>query len=340
MNRFTSTIAAIALLATIQCGGSSNAPSSTTTISAVALASSNLAAGSTVQGTVTLSAAPSGGATISLVSSNTAVATVPATVTIAAGASSATFTVTAVAPGSASITASMNGANSQSAALTVIGGAVALTSISFASGTVVGGNQLTGTLTLTGAAPTGGASVTLTATDPITVPASVLVPAGATTATFSASTRAVAGTISGTVTGSYGGGSATATLSVTKPTTAIASFGVTGPTETDTCTITNGGNTLNCTLNGSTSAAPGTITAYDWTYTPAGGKTFSQTTTGAVLVQPTVNCTFLPAPPLAAGAEQWLALTVTLVVHDNLGNVSPVATDKGARVFPQGSCGF
>jgi hypothetical protein len=33
-------------------------------------------------------------------------------------------------------------------------------------------------------------------------------------------------------------------------------------------------------------------------------------------------------------------MTVTLKVHDSLGNVSAVATDKVVRLFPQGVCGF
>ena len=126
-------------------------------------------------------------------------------------------------------------------------------------------------------------------------------------------------------------------LSITLPSVATASFGVTGPTESDTCTLTNGGQTLNCTFNGSTSSAPGTIVAWDWSYTI--GTTLSQTTSGAVLTQPAVTCNWLPSPPFAAGAT-WLPLTVTLVVHDSLGNVSAMAVNSGARLFPNGACGF
>ncbi len=128
-------------------------------------------------------------------------------------------------------------------------------------------------------------------------------------------------------------------LSVTPPTVATASFGVTGATETETCALANSGNTINCTFNGSTSTAPGTIVAWDWTY---GVKTtFSQTTSGPVLTNPAVNCSLIPSPPLpAAPADQWFTMTVTLKVHDSLGNVSAVVTDKVVRLFPQGVCGF
>jgi len=36
----------------------------------------------------------------------------------------------------------------------------------------------------------------------------------------------------------------------------------------------------------------------------------------------------------------WLPLTVTLKVRDDQGNVSAEAINDGARVFPQGVCGY
>jgi hypothetical protein len=67
----------------------------------------------------------------------------------------------------------------------------------------------------------------------------------------------------------------------------------------------------------------------------------TQTTTSPVFTQPSVSCSWLPAPPLPAGGPTWLTLTVTLTVRDDQGNVSAVATNNGgARVFPQGVCGF
>jgi hypothetical protein len=126
-------------------------------------------------------------------------------------------------------------------------------------------------------------------------------------------------------------------LSVTRATQATANFGVSGPTETETCTLTNNGSTLDCTFNGATSTAPGTITAWDWSFGVA--KTFAQTTTGPVLTMPAVDCSIVPSPPFPAGVT-WFALTVKLKVHDNLGNVSAEAVDSGVRLFPQGVCGF
>jgi trimeric autotransporter adhesin len=332
---------AVLIFTTVQCGGSSTAATSSSTgVASVALNASSMAAGGSVQGTVTLSAAaPTGGLNLSLTSSNTAVANVQSALTIPAGSSSGTFAVTAVAPGTVVITASTVGTSSQSPSLTVTVRAV-LASITLTSATVIGGDAVFGTATLTGPAPSGGAVVTLSGGDPLTVPASVTVLVGATSATFSAFTRVVGGTIPATITGSYGGATASATVSVQPPNVATANFGVSGSTETDTCTMINGGNTINCTFNGSTSTAPAPIVSWDWTYTAGTGVTFSQTTTGPVLTMPAVNCTFLPAPPLPPG-DQWFPLVVTLKVHDSAGNVSAVTSNHGgARLIPTGACGF
>jgi hypothetical protein len=67
----------------------------TTTLSSLTLNPTSVTGGATSQGTVTLSgAAPSGGAVVMLASSNGAIASVPPSVTVAAGATSASFTVT------------------------------------------------------------------------------------------------------------------------------------------------------------------------------------------------------------------------------------------------------
>jgi hypothetical protein len=334
----TVAMAVIAAVCMIQCGGSATSPTPTgPAVSGVALSATTIAVGGTAQGTVSLTAAASTAASITVTSSNPAVATVQTPVTIQAGSSSATFTFVAVAAGTATITASLNGSSSQSPTLTVTGQRVALSAISLSTSSVVGGNTVTGTVTLTAAAPAGGAVVSLSAGDPVTVPSSVTVPAGSANATFTISTRAVGGTISGTISGSYGGASASAVLSVTRPTVATASFGVTGPTATDTCTLVNNGNTLNCTFNGSTSTAPGNIIAWDWSYSVA--TTFAQTTSGPQLTMPSVNCSLLPPPPLPPG-DPWFTMTVKLKVHDDLGNVSAEVANSGVRLLPQGVCGF
>jgi trimeric autotransporter adhesin len=331
--------ALIAALAAGGCGSKSpTTPTTSGTISDVSLNAGSVSTGATVEGSVKLTAAATEATSVVLSSSNPAVATVQTPVTIASGASSATFTVTAVAPGTATIMASLNGGSRQSPALTVAAGTI-LSSIAVNVSTITGGDAATGTATLSAAAAAAGAVVSLTATDPVTVPASVTVPAGATSATFPVTTHVVSGqAASVTITGSFGGVSKSATLEVTAPTAATARFGVTGPTESETCTLTNGGNTIDCSFNGTTSTAPGAITAWDWTYSVA--TTLGQTTSGPILTNPTVSCSFVPPPPFPAGTS-WFTMTVTLVVHDNAGNTSAKAVNSGVRLIPQaGVCGY
>lgn len=320
------------------CG--SNSPTSpTVSVSSVSLNGTSVVAGSQVQGTITLSsAAPVGGVIVALSSSNSAVAAVPTTVTIPAGGSSGTIQVTAVTPGTVTITASLSGTSTQSSTLTVTAVTI-VSSLSLSASTVVGGNPVSATVTLSAPAPTSGVLVSLSGGDPLNVATSVTVPAGSSSATFSITTRIVVATMSATVTATYNGVSVLATLSVTPvppPMQAIASFGVTGPSETETCVLTNGGNTINCTFNGSTSTAPGTIVGWEWTYGVA--KAFTQTTAGPVLTMPTADCTIIPAalPP----GTTWFSMSVKLVVRDNLGNVSEPSIHTGTRLFPQGVCGF
>ena len=332
----------VAAVAMIRCGGSSSptVPTTLAVLSSVTLNATSIAAGSSGQGTVSLTAAaPTGGASISLSSSNPAVATVQTPVTIPAGSSSATFTITAVAVGTVTITASasLNGSSSQSPTLTVTAGPT-LSLISLSTPSVVGGNSVNGTVILTAAAPAGGAVVSLSGSGPVTVPASVTVPAGSASATFTILTTVVGSAGTGTINASYGGGSKSATLSVTPPTVATASFGVTGPSTTETCELANSGNTLNCTFNGSSSTAPGTITAWDWSYGVAPATTSVPNQPGPTLTNPGFNCSLLPAPPLPAG-EPWFTLIVTLKIHDDRGNVGE-ATNPGVRLLPQGACGF
>lgn len=69
-------------------------PAPTTTLSSVTLNPTSVTGGTSTNGTVTLStAAPTGGAIVTLSSSNAAVATVPLSVTVAAGLTSANFTI-------------------------------------------------------------------------------------------------------------------------------------------------------------------------------------------------------------------------------------------------------
>jgi FG-GAP-like repeat len=97
--------------------------------------------------------------------------------------------------------------------------APSLAGIALNPASVVGGNTSQGTASLTSAAPSGGAVVTLSSsnTSAATVPASVTVPAGAFSATFTVSTAAVTASTSLTISGAFGGTTRSATLTVTPP---------------------------------------------------------------------------------------------------------------------------
>ncbi len=166
-------------------------------------------------GALWLVGAAPGGIVVNLASNNAAV-TVPASVTVAAGDSSASFTVatsTVTSIQTASISASYGGVTQQ-ATLTVSPTAVASVSLSPAS--VTAGNPSTGTVALTAPAPSGGVVVDLGGQgNPAPgVPASVTVPAGETTATFTVTTSAVASVQSASIAAAYGGTSKYASLTV------------------------------------------------------------------------------------------------------------------------------
>ena len=193
------------------------------TLLSAALNPTPVTGGASSSGTVTLSGpAPAGGTVVTLSSNDVAKGvTVPASVTVASGSTSATFT-TATTAVTANITATISatlGATTKTATLTVA--VPTLLSVTLNPTSVVGGSSSAGTVSLTGPAPTGGIAVSLSSnstTSGITVPASVTVAPGQTTAAFSVSTTAVASNVTATITGTQGSTTKTVTLAVTAPT--------------------------------------------------------------------------------------------------------------------------
>jgi len=201
------------------------APASSTpavALSSLALNPASVTGGNSSSGTVTLSGpAPAGGAQIALTSSNTTAARTPASVTVAAGATSATFAVsTSVVSASTSVTITgTRGGVAKTATLTVKPvppPAPTLSSLTLSPSSVVGGEQSSrGTVTLSAPAPAGGAVITLSSNNgAASVPASILIPAGASSASFTVNTSIVLISTSATISGHYGGATRTATLAV------------------------------------------------------------------------------------------------------------------------------
>src|SRR5207245_260682 len=94
-------------------------------------------------------------------------------------------------------------------------GSAALSGVSASPNQVVGGSGATGTVTLTAAAPSGGAIVTLSSSAPsiASVPASIVVAAGATSASFTVTTAKVTKNAFATFSATYSG--VTKSVSVT-----------------------------------------------------------------------------------------------------------------------------
>jgi hypothetical protein len=164
--------------------------------------------GGTGGGSVTLSAPRGTDTIVALSSSNPAVATVSASVVITAGLTSANFTVTGIAAGTATITATPpDGVGvAQNCAVTVnasvVSATIGLGEGNCQAGPIPPGTNGTGTVTMS---PVGATDtvIALQSSDPTvaTVPATVTILAGQTSATF-------------TITGVSGG---TATITATAP---------------------------------------------------------------------------------------------------------------------------
>ena len=120
---------------------------------------------------------------------------------------------------------------------------VALDSVTVNPTSVQGGTPATGSVVLTATPPAGGITVALSSSDPaVSVPTSVTVPAGATSATFAISTSTVPSITTVTITGSYQG-QKTATLTVNPATPSAVSNLALNPSSiisgaTSTATIT------------------------------------------------------------------------------------------------------
>jgi len=202
--------------------GSSNGTADLTIVPAIpqglTLNPTTVIAGTPSVGTVTLTGpAPTGGLPVNL-SSTSPSASVPSSVTVPAGATTVNFNIATsgvTSQGTAIITAFISG-NQAKATLTITPAVV--TSITFAPSSVSGGLASTGTVTLNGVAPSSGTPVSLSSSSYVaTVPASVTVLGGKSSATFMATTTPVPAPVTVTVTGSSGGSTITGTFSVVPP---------------------------------------------------------------------------------------------------------------------------
>lgn len=243
------------------------------TIDSVTFNPSSIVGCKTSTGTVTLSAPASSDTTVNL-SSNNGAATVPASITIPSGATSRTFTVATSAVGSntdVTITATA-GSSSKTGTLTLT--PPKPTKLVFNPATVTGGcKNSTGKVTMECAVAvnttvsltilSGGSAVQ-------SMPATVTVPAGATTTTFTVNTKKVTSLTTVSIQADANGGSKTGTLKVRPPVPKSVTFNPnpvkggnnsTGTVTLDCAPLTDVVVTLSVVSGGSAiSSLPGSVT--------------------------------------------------------------------------------
>lgn len=283
--------------------------------------------------TVTLTGSAPAAITVSLASSNSAAASVPSTVTIAANAASATFTVTShtvLSTTALTISAIYNG--TASAALTVT--PLQIKSVSLSPGSVVGGStNSTATITLNGPAPYGGATIALASdnTAAASIPASVVVGAGATAATATVTTEVVSVSNIANIKASYNGGTASTRLTVlplqlssvtVNPTSVVGGASSTG-TVTLNGTARTGGAVVTLTSNNPAAAVASTVTVASGSST----ATFSISTAPVTASIPvTVSATYITTASTSLTVTAPQVHTLTLVPTSVTGGTSSTGT--------------
>jgi hypothetical protein len=241
-----------------------------------------------------------------------------------------------------------------------------LTDVSLSSATVAGGSAVQGTVTLS-AAPSSVTSVSLSSNSAsATVPGSVSVAAGATSAAFTVNTSTVAAEVNASISGTFSGTTISKPLKITPPALA-ANFTVTSlsasfrkrdnsngqtpdpnpvqilPAGTaDACPVLkNGGNQiLDCRFDGSTSTSPTPISQYVWTYS-VGQSQKTEATTTPQLVPTASGCFFAgQGNGTTGGGLTFISMKVDLQVKDSGGTLSAVKSSQNIRIFPAGECGY
>lgn len=279
------------------------------TLSNVTLNPTIVSGGLSSTGTVYLNgAAGSNSVKVSLISNNAA-ATVPSSVVISAGQGSASFTVKTVsvpAQKVATITAKVV-SHTVTASLTIT--PPSLYSVTLNPTAVAGGANSTGTVTLNRAAPSGGMAVKLASSiKSATVPASVTVASGKTTASFTVKSLAVSTQQTATITATLNSQSQTAKLIINAPVVASVKVNPTsvkgGKSSTGTVTISSAAPASGMSISLKSSSASATLQSL---IVIAAGKTSATFTvkTTAVTTQTTATITATSGP---------IAKTATLTI--------------------------
>lgn len=220
-------------------------------------------------------------------------------------------------------------ASGMAGTITVLPAGSVLTNLTLNPTTVTGGNSSTGTVTLSSGAPPGGAVVNLSSSDVMvaTVPATVTVLAGATTANFTVHTSAVTTSTNVTISASYEGVTKEAALTV-HPALTISSLTVEpaavagGASSTGTVTLTSAPSAnTNVALSSNNAAAS----------VPASVTVLAGSTSATFPVQ-TVAVTSTQTPTLSATLGG-VTRQATLTVHPPIKKLtlSPATAPGGCK---------
>ncbi|HZR68835.1 MAG TPA: RHS repeat-associated core domain-containing protein [Burkholderiales bacterium] len=296
--------------------------------------------------------------TITLTDDAPGIASVAATAIVPAGAVSVIVPVTAVAPGTANITASVNG-TSATAAVTVSPPPPVVNSITPATLTLPKGTPGTLRVTVT-RAPSVATAVTLSSSAPAiaSVPPTVNIPAGALLADFPVASNDVG---QATITASLNGGSATATVTITPAELVTLTLSPQAPAvyvgDTEqfsaTGTMTDGTSqdfaaratwsssdpgiaTINATGLATPLAAGTTVIAASYTFVAAatGQSTTITSSTQLTAKQPVPLVLTAPATTLLSGSSTTVTVTSTDPAPAGGLTVTLSATGSGTATFP------
>lgn len=283
--------------------------------------------GSQSMGTVTLNGVAGPNGEVIGLSCNAQAVTVPSTVTVPAGQTTATFAVKTAAvldPVTATITVSLN---EQSLSPTLTVNPPTMVSIAMSPASVLGGSSSSGSITINGPAAAGGTPVILQSnSSAVTVPASVTVLAGKTSATFNATTIGVNAQTNATITAILNGTSVTSSLTVNPPVPTALSVAPStvlgGSNAVGTVTLSGqappGGASISLASSASAATLPATVSV------PAGATTatFTIATVGVnAQTSVTVSAAF-------GGQTASSALTITAVTPSAL-SLSPNSVTGG-----------
>jgi len=317
-----------------------------------------LTSGASASCTVTVNQAASANTFVTLSNNNTLL-TVPAAVTVSSGTSSATFIATAgTLPSNqtATITASLNG-TLQATTITLIDPAV-VSSLGCNPASVNSSSSTTCTVTLNQAAPSGGSTVALSSNNTaLPVGASVTVPVGSESATFSATVGTITTNQTAAITASLNGSSQSTTLSLIAPT--LVSSLACNPTSINsgastTCTVSlsqaapSGGSTVTLSSNNTAlpvgasvtvpassksatfSATVGTITTNQSATITATLNGSSQTASLSLVAQMLVSGVVCSPTSISANASS--TCTVTLSQAAPPAGINATVTDNSSQL--------